>query len=134
LSRSNLHQKVKRESRNREKGNCLSYVPYSEFQITLAPDKHSDSRDKFFNQYQEWTKDLKEFDVVAQFGWRTPNSPSCSMIKSISLFILSGTFTPLKSTRTSGKSTSGRKKIRPFRKLPKSPWVGMKKEGWGNYI
>ncbi|KAN0078798.1 hypothetical protein V8E54_005311 [Elaphomyces granulatus] len=43
--------------------------------LAIGENKHSDSRDKFFNQYQEWTKDLKEFDVVAQFGRITPNSP-----------------------------------------------------------
>jgi hypothetical protein len=44
-------------------------------QITLAPDTHSDSHRKFYDNFDKWTKDLKkEFDMASQFIWITPNS------------------------------------------------------------
>ena len=46
------------------------------FQITLAPDSHSDSRETFFNRYDEWAECLKEFDIVPEFLWITPKPSS----------------------------------------------------------
>ena len=46
------------------------------FQVTLAPDSHSDSRETFFNQYDKWIKYLKEFDIVPEFLWITPKPSS----------------------------------------------------------
>ena len=42
------------------------------FQITLAPDSHSDSHDTFFNRYDKWIEGLEEFDIVPEFLWITP--------------------------------------------------------------
>lgn len=46
------------------------------FQITLAPDSHSDSHETFFNRYDKWTEGLKEFDIVPEFLWITPKPRS----------------------------------------------------------
>lgn len=43
-------------------------------QITLAPDKHSKSREKFFSEWKTWTEGLQNFDVVPEFVWITPNA------------------------------------------------------------
>jgi hypothetical protein len=43
------------------------------FQITLARPNHSDSRKKFFKDYDKWTKPLSKFDVETQFIWITPS-------------------------------------------------------------
>lgn len=44
------------------------------FQITLAPDKHSDSRPKFFSEWEKWTEGLRGFDVVPEFVWISPKA------------------------------------------------------------
>jgi hypothetical protein len=41
-------------------------------QITLAPDKHSDSRKTFFSQWERWIQGLQQFDVVPEFVWISP--------------------------------------------------------------
>jgi hypothetical protein len=51
----------------------LSMFP---LQITLAPDTHSDSHKLFFGQYEQWIKDLQEFEVLPEFVWITPDPPS----------------------------------------------------------
>lgn len=43
-------------------------------QITLAPDKHSNSRKKFFAEWKTWTKGLEEFAVVPEFVWISPEA------------------------------------------------------------
>lgn len=45
-------------------------------QITLQPEKHSNSRAKFFGAWKKWTKSLQNFDVVPEFVWITPKEPS----------------------------------------------------------
>ena len=45
-------------------------------QITLAPDKHSDSHKTFLSEWRSWIEGLQEFDVVPEFIWITPNPPS----------------------------------------------------------
>jgi hypothetical protein len=42
-------------------------------QITLSRPGHSDSHEKFFKKYDEWTKHLSDFDVETQFIWITPS-------------------------------------------------------------
>jgi len=44
------------------------------FQITLAPDKHSNSRPKFFSEWETWTESLQKFDVVPEFVWISPKA------------------------------------------------------------
>ena len=46
------------------------------FQVTLAPDSHSDSRETFFNRYDEWIECFKRFDIVTEFLWITPKPSS----------------------------------------------------------
>ena len=41
-------------------------------QITLAPDKHSDSHKTFLSDYEIWTDGLKEYDVELTFLWISP--------------------------------------------------------------
>jgi SAP domain len=41
-------------------------------QITLAPDKHSDSHKIFFSDWESWTEGLQDFDVVPEFVWISP--------------------------------------------------------------
>ena len=43
-------------------------------QITLAPDKHSKSRTKFFNEWGKWTEGLQGFEVVPEFVWISPKA------------------------------------------------------------
>ena len=43
-------------------------------QIMLAPDTHSNSRKKFFSEWETWTKNLQMFVVVPEFVWITPNA------------------------------------------------------------
>jgi hypothetical protein len=43
-------------------------------QITLAPDKHSDSHKTFFDNYKTWTFFLGKFDVVPTFLWIVPKA------------------------------------------------------------
>ena len=45
-------------------------------QITLAPETHSDSHEKFFNKWKGWTKGLEQFDIEVEFMWITPNPAS----------------------------------------------------------
>lgn len=45
-------------------------------QITLTPDRHSDSHRKFFDDYKSWTEPFKEFDVVPTFLWISPRVAS----------------------------------------------------------
>jgi len=41
-------------------------------QIMLAPETHSDSRERFFQQYGQCITDLSEFDLELQFLWINP--------------------------------------------------------------
>ena len=41
-------------------------------QVTLAPETHSDSREKFFQKYGKCITDLSEFDLELEFLWITP--------------------------------------------------------------
>ena len=43
-------------------------------QITLAPDKHSDSHKTFLGDYKSWTHGLEKFDVVPTFLWISPKA------------------------------------------------------------
>ena len=43
-------------------------------QITLAPDKHSNSRKKFFAKWKGWTGGLEKFAVVPEFVWISPKA------------------------------------------------------------
>ena len=43
-------------------------------QITLGPDKHSNSRKGFFSEWKGWTENLYQFDVVPEFLWISPKA------------------------------------------------------------
>jgi hypothetical protein len=45
-------------------------------QITLAPDKHSDSHKAFLSDYECWTRNVKDFDVAPTFLWISPEVAS----------------------------------------------------------
>jgi len=45
-------------------------------QITLGPDKHSDSHKTFFDDYIIWTYGLDQYDVVPTFLWISPKVAS----------------------------------------------------------
>ncbi len=46
-------------------------------QITIqTPETHSDSHEKFFNEWKGWTKGLEEFDIEVEFMWITPGPAS----------------------------------------------------------
>ena len=53
-------------------------------QITLARPGHSDSHEKFFKKYREWTERLSDFDVETQFIWITPSDRNFQHHKSTS--------------------------------------------------
>jgi hypothetical protein len=50
-------------------------------QITLAPEKHSDSHKTFFNDYGSWVYCLEEHDVVPKFLWISPKVASHKLHK-----------------------------------------------------
>jgi hypothetical protein len=77
-------------------------------QITLAPDKHSNSQKKFFGGWKEWIKALEEFDdVVLEFLWISPKAAEIKKhVKSHQWpLMLSGTFQSTMSVRGSGTGT-----------------------------
>lgn len=43
-------------------------------QITLAPDKHSNSRKNFFGEWETWTPSPEKFAVVPEFVWISPKA------------------------------------------------------------
>ena len=64
-------QQENRQQENRQQENRQQLFMYP-LQITLAPDKHSDSHETFFNNYGSWIYGLEEYDVVPTFLWISP--------------------------------------------------------------
>jgi hypothetical protein len=58
----------------RPRGNAKPKLFMFPLQITLAPDTHSNSRKKFFDEWETWTESLEEFDAKAEFVWITPKA------------------------------------------------------------
>jgi hypothetical protein len=50
-------------------------------QITLTPDKHSDSHKTFLSDYESWTERLEEFDVLLMFLWVSPKVADSKLYK-----------------------------------------------------
>jgi hypothetical protein len=66
---------IRIESQPMTKGNRQQLFMYP-LQITLEPDKHSDSHKTFFNDYERWIYGLEEYDVVPTFLWISPKVAS----------------------------------------------------------
>jgi len=60
--------------RGRNAGNAKQKLFMFPLQITLAPDKHSKSLQKFFSEWTTWTEDLQKFNVVPEFVWISPKA------------------------------------------------------------
>jgi hypothetical protein len=58
-----------------DKSKCFMFP----LQVTLAK-PHSDSEQKFFNEWSMWTKYLDDFDVVVEFLWITTEGPSAMKV------------------------------------------------------
>jgi len=62
---------TKPEKKGEKKGRKKELLVFP-LQITVAPSSHSDSHEKFFEDYGEWITQLSGFNVQLQFLWITP--------------------------------------------------------------